>query len=259
MKACFRLVCLNIVFGTLLFLSGCSPYTEECGGWSFVGNVPSITSGMYIVTNSFQFSPSTTCGKNCNCDTDCMIQMVFVYTGTEQSNVFAGSAESDSTFRTTGGSASDGQATGWFIDRLDGYGYGYYGLLNDGQTFDQGDPPGNNNKATILNDQPGYYNSDYVAIPNVFFAAVDVAVCFKTNTCASNSILGYYYWSWSTDENGNTSAVYNGPAWVGLDTQFQNAVAAWNMWAPTSGPETAGSPMFPSLPHAVCFPRMADL
>ncbi len=115
-------------------------------------------------------------------------------------------------------------------------------------------PPGSNGTPTTLFDVPSGWPN------NTWFAAVDVPTCFQSRTCANN-ILGYYYWSWTIDNSGTSSQFIVGPAWKDLDSQFQSAVAGWNAWAPTSGPENMGPgyPGQPTLPNAVQFPTLSDL
>ena len=168
--------------------------------------------------------------------------MTWVYDFDEHTNLYAGS-----------GDAGRATADGWNIDRVDGAGYGYYGLQNDGVTFYSGwNTPGSNGTPNTLFDAPGGWPN------NTWFAAVDVATCFQSDTC-NNRILGYYYWSWTIDSSGNASEFITAPAWKDLDAEFQSALAAWNAWAPGSGSEDDGFPGDPVLPHAVNFPTLTDL
>ena len=45
-------------------------------------------------------------------------------------------------------------------------------------------------------------------------------------------------------------------AWKDLDTEFLNAVSAWNAWAPTSGSQNDGTATWP---HAIALPALSDL
>jgi hypothetical protein len=170
-----------------------------------------------------------------------MIQMTWVYDMTNGTNLYAGS-----------GDEARATADGWNIDRVDGSGYGWYGLENDGKTFYSGwNTTGSNGTPNTLYDDPGGWGN------NTLFYAVDVAVCFKSDTCA-NRILGYYFWSWYIDNSGNASEFIIAPAWKNLDSEFQSAVTAWNAWAPNSGPENDGFGSS-TLSNAVSFPAMTDL
>jgi hypothetical protein len=84
---------------------------------------------------------------------------------------------------------------------------------------------------------------------------VDVAVCNNSRTC-NDRILGYYFWSYILDANDVGQKFITAPAWKDLDAEFQNALVAWNNWAPTSGTENDGTG---TLPHAVPFPTLSDL
>jgi hypothetical protein len=106
-----------------------------------------------------------------------------------------------------------------------------------------------------LYDEPGGWPT------NTNFWAVDVAVCFRSDTC-TNKILGYYFWSWIIDNNGNGTKFITTPASKDFATEFQSALASWNAWAPTSGPENGngvGGPTDPPLSNAVNFPSLSDL
>jgi len=173
-----------------------------------------------------------------------MIQMTWVYDATEGKNIYAGT-----------GDMNRATADGWNIDRVDGEGYGWYSLINDGTTFASfWNTTGSNGTATTLFDAPGGWPN------NTYFYAVDAAVCFTSRTCG-NRILGYYFWSWIIDNSGNATAFIIAPAWKDLDSEFQSALAAWNAWAPGSGTEsgTSGIAGEPSLSHAASFPAMSDL
>jgi hypothetical protein len=189
---------------------------------------------------AFTFAPAD-CGKTCQCKQDVMIQMTWVYDANEQKNVYA--------FDQPQGTRSD--ANGWSIDRVDGAAHGYYGLRNDGTFYSFWNIPGSNGNPNTLYDRPGGWGA------NISFYAVDVAVCYNSDTC-NNRILGSYFWSYFLDNNDVGHKFITAPAWKDLiDTEFQSALAAWNAWAPTSGPEndhTDGT-----IPNAIAFPTLSDL
>jgi hypothetical protein len=229
------------VLAALVCLSACVA-TLECGTWAFSGTVHSQPDS-FPLSSAFTFTPAT-CGKTCDCQTDAMIQITWVYDTVSRTNLYAGS-----------GDAARADANGWNVDRIDGEGYGYYSLINDGVTFASfWNTTGSNGTPTTLFDAPGGWPN------NTYFYALDVVACVKSSGC-KNKILGYYFWSWSIDNSGNASKFIISPAWKNLDGEFQSALAAWNAWAPTSGaqPGTSGIPGEPSLLNAVNFPALSDL
>jgi len=218
---------------------GCTP-TINCGSWVFKGTV---NGDSLPLSSAFTFTPST-CGSRCDVQIDAMIQMVRVYDANDQM-FLAGSGES----------TEWADADGWMIDQqpLIGWAEGYYGLNNDGTTFDSAyNAVGSNGTPNTLFDDPGGWG------PNTYFSAVDVAVCFKGDSC-QNRILGYYFWSFFDDSSGNVLKFVTAPAWQDLNTEFQSAVASWNKWAPSSGPVGGGSTGQILVPHAVPFPTLSDL
>jgi hypothetical protein len=225
------------VLAVILVFSGCHP-TQECGTWVFTGG-PSGNS--YPMSAAFTFNPAN-CGKDCNVQTDCIIQMVSVYDFDDGTYMYA----SDQT-----GAPLRATDYGWTIDRIDGYAHGYYGLMNDGTFYAGWNTTGANSVATTLFDQPGGWP------PNTLFYAFDAAVSFSSQTC-NDRILGYYLWSWESDASGTVHDFIHAPAWKDLDITFQNALAGWNAWAPTSPVQSPGGGQ-PSLPHAIAFPALTDL
>ncbi len=227
-------------------LTACQP-TLECGNWVFTGTPNSTPSpgDSFPVSSSFTFNPAN-CGKECQCTGDAIVQMVRVYDADDQM-FLAGYGES----------TAWADSNGWMIDQqpLIGWAEGYYGENNDG-TFDAGfNNLGSNGTATTLHDAPGGWGA------NTYFYALDVAVCVNSGReqGCQNHILGYYFWSWIIDSNGVGQKFITAPAWKDLDTEFQSAVAAWNAWAPTSGPVGGGSTGQILVPHAVPFPALSDL
>jgi len=235
---------LAVVLSLICLLSSCQS-TLECGTWTFTGtpNTDASPNDSFPVSSAFVFNPAS-CGKSCQCQTDAMIQMVWVYDATDQTYLVG-----------YGESRAWADSNGWMIDQqpLIGWAEGWYGLNNDGATFDSGyNSVGSNGTPNTLYDDPGGWG------PNTFFYAVDVAACFKGDNC-QNRILGYYFWSWIIDSSGVGQKFITAPAWQDLNVEFQSAVAAWNAWAPTSGPVGGGSTGEMLVPHAVPFPTLSDL
>jgi hypothetical protein len=221
--------------GLVFFLFiGCQP-TQECGTWVFTGT-PS--GNAFPMSDTFTFTPAN-CGKNCDCSQDPIIQMTWVYDATNHMNLYASNQPQ--------GTRSD--PNGWAIDQINGWAYAYYSLQNNG-TFSSGyGLPGANGTASTLNDTPSGWGA------NTYFYAVDVPVCYSSKTC-QNKILGYYFWSYILDSTDTGQKFITAPAWKDLDAIFQNVVAAWNAWVPTSGSQNDGTA---TLPHAVALPALSDL
>jgi hypothetical protein len=213
--------------------------TVNCGSWVFTGMVEDDS---FPLSSAFTFTPAT-CDSGCNVQIDAMIQITWVYDATDRMPLYANSQDE-----------AVADADGWNIDQLNGEGYGWYGLLNDGTTFYSfWNTTGGNGTPNTLYDNPSGWG------PDTYFYAVDAAVCFKADPC-NNKILGYYFWSWIIDNSGNGTEFITAPAWKDLDTEFLNAVASWNSWAPTSGPEDGISGTDPTkLPNAVVFPPLSNL
>jgi len=217
--------------------AGCTS-TLQCGTWNFSGT-PSGTT--FPLSSSFTFDPSS-CGANCDKAQDVMIQMTWVYSEDLHTNIYASQQPQ--------GDRSD--ANGWAIDQLNGWAYGYYGVLNDGTLDTSYNIPGGPGTANTLFDTPGGWGA------NVFFYAVDVAACYKSKTC-NNSLDGYYFWSYILDSSDVGQKFITAPAWKDLDQEFQSTVAAWNSWAPNSGPQNNDGVTGVSKPHAIAFPALNDL
>jgi hypothetical protein len=236
---------LAVAAALLCILCGCTP-SQQCGTWAFSGS----TSGNPFtssVNSAFTFNPAD-CSKSCNAQIDAMIQMIRVYDLSNETFVYPSSAY-----------YARENPSGWSIDQSDGWAYAYYGLNNDGTTFDSGfNQVGSNGKPNTLYDGP------YGQPPNSEFWAADVAVCFKSDTC-QNKIAGIYFWGFSVDPSGNASQIGYAPGWTGLEAEFQTTVTAWNKWAPASGPEAESTtppfpvPGQPTLPTAVPLPALSDL
>jgi hypothetical protein len=203
----------------ILFLSGCQPATE-CGSWNFTGTPDAAGPDTYGVSDGFTFTPAN-CGQNCNCTADGIIQMVWVYDSENHTWLESANNEANGPAKAT--------ANHWEIDQYDSWGYAYYGLENDGVTFDAGfNNAGSNGVASVLNDDPGGQGN------NIFFFALDVAVCHNSQTC-QNNILGSYFWSWHSDNSGTVTTFANVTGWTSIEAEFQQAVTVWNTnWVPLS-------------------------
>jgi hypothetical protein len=216
---------LSIAIAIICLMPACQP-TEECGTFAFSGDTTTAYNMNALnMQLSFSFN-SATCGKQCIFNQDCFIQMVHVYSIEDNTYEYAASYEQDRA-----------DSNGWFVDRLDGNIWGYFGLQNDGTFGENCNTPGYNTTPTILYDEPGRPDTTL----NFLWEAVDVPVTINSPSC-NNHILGYYFWSWSVDANGVPHKFANLNALKNLDTEFQDALNGWNAWAPGMGAKT-----FPSL------------
>jgi hypothetical protein len=213
------LVVAGFMAVTVFVLPGCHP-TVECGSWAFTGTPGANGANSYGVSNGFTFTPAN-CNSTCNCTVDGIIQMVLVYDAANQTYLESAFGEANGSARAT--------PDHWMIDQYDAWGYAYYGLENDGVTFDAGfNNAGSNTTVSTLNDLPGGQGA------NIFFYALDVDVCYNSQTC-QNSILGSYFWSWKSDNNGTASTFFNVKGWKEIEDEFQKAVTVWNTsWVPLS-------------------------
>jgi hypothetical protein len=223
----------------IVLVIGCTA-TLECGTWVFSGTP---TGNSFPLQSAFTFNPAG-CGQTCTGSEDVMVQMTWVYDISTHTNLYA--SDQPQGARST--------ADGWAIDQLNGWAYGYYGVYNNGVLTGPGlytyNSPGGPGTANTLYDEPGGWPA------NVYFYAVDVAVTYDSRTC-NNEILGYYFWSYYLDSTDTGQKFVTAPAWKDLDTEFADAVTAWNKWAPTTGPQYDGSTT--TLPHALPFPALTQI
>jgi hypothetical protein len=126
-----------------------------------------------------------------------------------------------------------GTTYGWYVDRLTGRDWGYYGRNDDG-SFAGNLTPGNNTTPAVLLDAPSRPDG----MRNIWWQAVSGAVSIDggAGTC-NNNFLGYYFWSWLVDDAGavTDSYIIKGVAWEDLQLLMDDAVAAWNAQAPGLG------------------------
>ena len=168
----------------------------------------------------FDFDPAECC-SDCNCDTVCYVQIVRVFDLEDGIYLYASSEKADR--------ATD---DGWYIDRIAGRIWGYYGRNNDG-SFAAYLQPGSNTVDAILNDSPRRGETDEW-MP-IWWQAVSVPVCIDEGSDCVNNALGYYFWSWIVETNGAVPDPIHGIAWKPLEEHFNDAVDKWNIQAPGLG------------------------
>ena len=166
---------------------------------------------------TFDFNPSD-CGSNCTCNPVCFIQMVRNY-NFDNGNYLYPSTEKQQ--RAT--------ANGWYIDRIEGRVWGYYGRNNDG-SFAGNLQPGSESTNTILSDEPARPESEPWI--NFWWQAVSAPVCIQMRSTCANKLLGYYFWSWMVDADGHVPTPFHANAWKNLDGDLQDAINRWNIQAP---------------------------
>ncbi|HEV3412819.1 MAG TPA: hypothetical protein VG101_10085 [Puia sp.] len=248
------LVVAGLLAALAILLPGCPgcQTATECGSWSFTGNPGAQGPNTYGVNDGFTFTPAN-CNNSCNCSVDGIIQMVMVYDAANETWLESANGELYGSSRAT--------ADHWMIDQFDSWGNAYYGLENDGVTFDAAfNNAGSNGVVSTLNDLPGGQGS------NIFFYALDVDVCYNSKTC-QNSILGSYFWSWHSDNSGTVSSFVNLKGWTSIEAEFQKAVTVWNTnWVPISKTLVQNNMLVMSdgvsstiLNQAVALPTLTDL
>jgi hypothetical protein len=210
-----------------MMLNACKP-TRRCGVFTFTGSVNDGSSSNSLPMNlSFDFDPAA-CGSSCNCNPVGYIQMVRNYDFEDGTYIYPSSEKED---RATG--------YGWYIDRVEGRKWGYYGMNDDG-TFASYLTPGSATTNAILGDEPSRPESEPWL--GFWWQAVSAPVCIQSSSSCNNRLLGYYFWSWMVEANGHVPAPFHGNAWKSLDAELLNAVSEWNAQAPGLGKN-----VFPSL------------
>jgi hypothetical protein len=195
---------------------------DPCGTFTFNGTAnDGATSNGISMDVSFAFDGSK-CASSCAPTKIAYVQMVRTY------------SFEDGTFSYI---SEEHQAraidSGWYVDRLSGKKWGYYGR-NDNGTFAGNLTPGNSTTPAVLRDAPSRSDS----MRRIWWQAVSASVSIDgaANTC-NNNFLGYYFWSWVVDAAGHltNSSIIDGVAWEDLQLLMDAAVAAWNTQAPGLG------------------------
>lgn len=204
-----------LVLLSCFFLNSCKQIVP-CGTFAFTGNTFSTGLDMSL---QFTFDPAD-CGKPaCNTPKICFIQMVRTYDFEEGTFSYI---------------SEEHQARaieyGWYVDRLTGKKWGYYGRNDDG-SFAGNLTPGNNTTPSVLFDRPSRPGSS-----GIWWQAVSASVSIDAGTSGcNNNFLGYYYWSWFVNSDGSISNdnIIQLIARENLHTTMDAAVTAWNIQAPS--------------------------
>lgn len=224
-----------LVLALVLSLSGCQSFCTRitsCGIFTFTGTkVDTPETNGLDMNLSFDFNPAD-CGSNCSCDPVAYIQIVRTVSLDDSSFIFPSSEKQDRA-----------NANGWYIDRIPGMKWGYYGRNDDG-SFAGNLDPGTENDPAILFDGPN--RPEAQPWIHIWWQAVSVPVCIQSGSGCENKLLGYYFWSWMVDSAGVTSDPIHAIAWEDQDGEVDTAVAGWNTQAPGLGKHTF--PAFTRLP-----------
>jgi len=213
-----RMVGFLLFVPCILSLPSCTKI-DPCGTFAFTGTPNDGASSNGISMNvSFSFDPSL-CGSTCSPTKIAYIQMVRTYNIPDGTYSYISEEHQARAI-----------ADGWYVDRLTGRKWGYYGRNDDG-SFASNLIPGNNATPAVLFDGPSRPD----AMREIWWQAVSGSVSIDggANSC-NNNFLGYYFWSWLVDAGGAVTAGYiiDAVAWESLQLTMDNAVAAWNTQAP---------------------------
>ena len=207
----------------LLILSSCAPI-PRCGDFTFTGDKVDNREVNGVDMNvSFDFNPET-CGSNCTCNPVAYIQIVRTVDMESFAYIYPSEEKED---RAT--------ANGWYIDRLEGKIWGYYGRNNDG-SFAANLEPGSETEPAILFDGP--QRPEEEPWIQIWWQAVSVPACIQAGSGCENKLLGYYFWSWLVDNVGAVSDPVHAVAWKPLENEVDAAVGEWNIQAPGLGKNT---------------------
>lgn len=193
---------------------------SACGSFSFQGSSDYDDA---IIDNNFSLDPG--CQSYCDCSTICDIQVVRVTDLCTGDPLTISQEQWDR--MVTG--QSDASLNYWFVDRLDGQIWGYYGRNND-SGFDYGSmKPGNKHEPAKLHDEPAPApcRETYETHP-VKFEAIDVTVCIDEKSGCVYKLLGCYYYYFTVhkqDQAGDLSS-HVAAAWNKKVVEL--AVQKWN-------------------------------
>jgi hypothetical protein len=173
---------------------------------------------------NFDFDPAECGASNCDCGTVAYIQIVRII-DLNTGNYL--SPNSQQTNRMVTGRTAE-YLNGWAVDRLSNRNWGYYGRNNDG-SFASYLTTGSNTTDAILRDTPGGWPD------RSWFDAVSVPVCIDASSDCVNQLLGYYYWLFVVDSDGNASDPFDKIAVEWHRDAVDESILEWNNDAPGLG------------------------
>lgn len=209
----------------MLFFASCADQcTQPCGVFTYNdgGLVDNPTDGNGIdMSVDFDFNPAD-CGVACECDKIAFVQIVRVVDEDDGSYKFASAEKED---RAT--------SEGFYLDRLAGKIWGYYGRNDDG-SFAGSITVGSDASTASLIDRPR--RGDAEPWLGTTWMAITVPVCLDNpGSACNNNLLGFYEWGWLLDGAGTASGPFNFIAPKAFKDDFDDAVAEWNIQAPGLG------------------------
>jgi hypothetical protein len=212
-------IVLLLVVAAVLF-PACDPI-EPCGTFDFEGTVDDGAGENSLpMSLAFDFDPAA-CGPADTCTLVAYVQIVRTVDMEDFTYLYPSSEKED---RATG--------NGWYIDRVAGKIWGYYGR-NDNGSFASNLSPGSDTTDATLFDTPS--RPEVEPWLDMFWQAVSVPVCLDGGSSYSDNLLGYYFWSWLVDSAGTAT----GPlAFTGQEfhhDEVDAAVGEWNAQAPGLG------------------------
>jgi len=217
-----RLTVLATLLAVCLLEAGCScQRLPICGAFAFTGSkYDTSTENGIDMSLRFDFNPAT-CGAACSADSICYVQIVRTV-DLEGGTYLYPSAEK----------AARATPDGWYLDRLEGKKWGYYGRNDDG-TFASTLSPGGNTTPTVLVDAPR--RPEMAPYIWIFWEAVSVPVTIRADASCTDRLLGYYFWGWIVAKDGSVAGPLYAPAWEPMENDVDGGVAGWNAQAPGLG------------------------
>ena len=212
------------LFILVLLMASCNDLCTripKCGNFSFNGTKFDTSSSNGLdMSLGFDFNPGD-CGSRCTCNLVCYIQIVRTVDMETFTYVYPSAEKQD---RAT--------ANGWYIDRLEGKKWGYYGRNDDGSFAGNLIPGSDVNVATLLDGPRRPEDEPWL---NIWWQAVSTPVCIQQNSGCENKLLGYYFWSWFASDTGVVNGPIDAIAWQPLEGEVDLAVTRWNAQAPGLG------------------------
>lgn len=212
------------LFIAVLLMASCNDLCTRipsCGDFTFTGSkVDTEESNGLDMNVSFDFNPEN-CDSNCTCNTVCYIQIVRTVDMETFTYIYPSEEKEERA-----------NANGWYIDRVEGKIWGFYGR-NDNGSFGSNLDPGSETQPAILFDGPRRGEDEPWL--GIWWQAVSAPVCIQPRSGCENRLLGYYFWSWFASDDGAVDGPIDAIAWEPLQNEVDSAVTEWNAQAPGMG------------------------